>query len=65
MGQRCSVAAGSVVRSLRYYEQQGLVTSTRAPSGQRHYANSCRVWTVRATGPHSMRWRRCDVSATA
>jgi DNA-binding transcriptional MerR regulator len=25
-------------RSLRYYEDQGLVVSTRSPSGQRHYA---------------------------
>ncbi|MCO5973265.1 MerR family transcriptional regulator [Actinoallomurus soli] len=25
-------------RSLRYYEEQGLVVSTRSPSGQRHYA---------------------------
>ncbi|GAA5155230.1 MULTISPECIES: MerR family transcriptional regulator [Amycolatopsis] len=24
-------------RSLRYYEQQGLLASVRAPSGQRHY----------------------------
>jgi DNA-binding transcriptional MerR regulator len=26
------------VRSLRYYEEQGLLTSTRSPSGQRHYS---------------------------
>jgi len=25
------------VRSLRYYEEQGLLSSTRSPSGQRHY----------------------------
>lgn len=25
------------VRSLRYYEEQGLLTSTRSDSGQRHY----------------------------
>jgi DNA-binding transcriptional MerR regulator len=25
------------VRSLRYYEEQGLLTSARSPSGQRHY----------------------------
>lgn len=30
--------AGVSVRSLRYYEEQGLLTSTRSPSGQRHYA---------------------------
>jgi DNA-binding transcriptional MerR regulator len=29
---------GVSVRSLRYYEEQGLLTSTRSPSGQRHYA---------------------------
>jgi DNA-binding transcriptional MerR regulator len=29
--------AGVSVRSLRYYEDQGLLTSTRSPSGQRHY----------------------------
>ncbi|WDZ86706.1 MerR family transcriptional regulator [Micromonospora cathayae] len=29
--------AGVSVRSLRYYEEQGLVSSTRSPSGQRHY----------------------------
>ncbi|MCU7724955.1 MerR family transcriptional regulator [Actinoplanes sp. KI2] len=28
---------GVSVRSLRYYEEQGLLTSTRSPSGQRHY----------------------------
>jgi DNA-binding transcriptional MerR regulator len=29
--------AGVSVRSLRYYEEQGLLTSTRTPSGQRQY----------------------------
>ncbi len=29
--------AGVSVRSLRYYEEQHLLTSTRSPSGQRHY----------------------------
>ncbi|AHH93993.1 MerR family transcriptional regulator [Kutzneria viridogrisea] len=28
---------GVSVRSLRYYEEQRLLTSTRSPSGQRHY----------------------------
>ncbi|MGF1343153.1 MerR family transcriptional regulator [Streptomyces flavovirens] len=28
------------VRALRYYEEQGLLTSERSPSGQRHYAES-------------------------
>jgi DNA-binding transcriptional MerR regulator len=28
---------GVGVRSLRYYEEQGLLSSTRSPSGQRHY----------------------------
>jgi DNA-binding transcriptional MerR regulator len=28
---------GVSVRSLRYYEEQGLLTSTRSPSGQRYY----------------------------
>ncbi|WP_405592734.1 MerR family transcriptional regulator [Streptomyces sp. NBC_01190] len=32
--------AGVSVRSVRYYEQQGLLTSTRSPSGQRHYTES-------------------------
>lgn len=27
------------VRSLRYYEEQGLLTSTRSTSGQRHYTD--------------------------
>lgn len=30
--------AGVSVRSLRYYEEQGLLVSTRSASGQRHYA---------------------------
>ncbi|KAB2590559.1 MerR family transcriptional regulator [Streptomyces arboris] len=30
-------AADVSVRSLRYYEEQGLLTSTRSPSGQRHF----------------------------
>ena len=29
--------AGVSVRSLRYYEEQGLLVSTRSASGQRHY----------------------------
>ncbi|MEO3876771.1 MerR family transcriptional regulator [Nonomuraea sp. B12E4] len=29
--------AGVSVRSLRYYEEQGLLSSTRSPSGQRRY----------------------------
>jgi DNA-binding transcriptional MerR regulator len=29
--------AGVSVRSLRYYEEQGLLTSVRSPRGQRHY----------------------------
>jgi DNA-binding transcriptional MerR regulator len=35
------VAAGAGVstRALRYYEEQGLLTSERSPSGQRHYAD--------------------------
>ncbi|WP_406419206.1 MerR family transcriptional regulator [Streptomyces sp. NBC_01614] len=30
--------AGVSVRSLRYYEEQGLLSSTRSASGQRHYS---------------------------
>ncbi|MFJ5265236.1 MerR family transcriptional regulator [Streptomyces sp. NPDC088387] len=29
--------AGVSVRALRYYEEHGLLTSDRSPSGQRHY----------------------------
>ncbi|MCC9154705.1 MerR family transcriptional regulator [Streptomyces parvulus] len=32
--------AGVSVRSVRYYEDQGLLTSTRSPSGQRHYTDA-------------------------
>ncbi|KIH99664.1 MerR family transcriptional regulator [Streptomonospora alba] len=32
--------AGVSARSLRYYEEQGLLTSTRSASGQRHYGDS-------------------------
>lgn len=32
--------AGVSPRSLRYYEEQGLLASTRTPSGQRTYAES-------------------------
>jgi DNA-binding transcriptional MerR regulator len=31
---------GVSVRSLRYYEEQGLLNSTRSASGQRHYAEA-------------------------
>ncbi|GIF10285.1 MerR family transcriptional regulator [Actinoplanes teichomyceticus] len=31
--------AGVSVRSVRYYEEQGLLTSVRSPSGQRHYTD--------------------------
>ncbi|UED84186.1 MerR family transcriptional regulator [Streptomyces profundus] len=31
--------AGVSVRSLRYYEERGLLTSTRSASGQRHYTD--------------------------
>lgn len=32
-----SARTGASRRSLRYYEQQGLLVSTRHPNGQRHY----------------------------
>jgi DNA-binding transcriptional MerR regulator len=32
--------AGVSVRSLRYYEEQGLLTSVRSTSGQRHYTDA-------------------------
>lgn len=32
-----SARAGVSVRALRYYEEQGLLTSARSTSGQRHY----------------------------
>ncbi|MFG3409012.1 MerR family transcriptional regulator [Streptomyces sp. NPDC048142] len=35
-----SAATGASVRSLRYYEEQRLLTSTRSPSGQRHYTDA-------------------------
>lgn len=35
-----AAAAGVSVRSLRYYEEQKLLTSTRSPSGQRHYTDA-------------------------
>lgn len=35
-----SAQAGVSVRALRYYEEQGLLTSTRSASGQRHYTHS-------------------------
>jgi DNA-binding transcriptional MerR regulator len=35
-----AAAAGVSVRALRYYEEQGLLTSERAPSGQRHFPAS-------------------------
>jgi DNA-binding transcriptional MerR regulator len=38
IGELASRAEVSV-RSLRYYEEQGLLTSTRSGSGQRHYTD--------------------------
>lgn len=35
-----SLRTGATVRMLRYYEQQGLLTPTRTPSGYRAYAES-------------------------
>jgi DNA-binding transcriptional MerR regulator len=35
-----AAAAGVSVRALRYYEEQGLLTADRSPSGQRHYQES-------------------------
>ncbi|MEV0731568.1 MULTISPECIES: MerR family transcriptional regulator [Polymorphospora] len=32
-----ATATGASARSLRYYEEQGLITSRRSASGQRHY----------------------------
>ncbi|MFD7839824.1 MerR family transcriptional regulator [Streptomyces sp. NPDC059761] len=32
--------AGVSVRSVRYYEEQGLLSSTRSTSGQRHYTDN-------------------------
>lgn len=37
---KVAAAAGVSTRALRYYEQQQLLTSTRSPSGQRHYSQS-------------------------
>ena len=33
-----AAATGGSARSLRYYEEQGLLASVRSPGGQRHYA---------------------------
>lgn len=35
-----AAAAGVSTRALRYYEEQGLLSSMRSSSGQRHYADS-------------------------
>ncbi|MFJ9154097.1 MerR family transcriptional regulator [Streptomyces sp. NPDC102270] len=35
-----SARAGVSVRALRYYEEQGLLTSARSASGQRHYTEA-------------------------
>ena len=35
-----SAATGASARSLRYYEEQGLLTSERSAGGQRHYPAS-------------------------
>ncbi|WP_428963123.1 MerR family transcriptional regulator [Micromonospora fluostatini] len=34
-----AASAGVSVRALRYYEEQGLLTSVRSPGGQRRYAD--------------------------
>ncbi|MFB2581226.1 MerR family transcriptional regulator [Herbiconiux sp. P15] len=33
-----SERTGASIRSLRYYEERGLIRAERSPSGQRHYA---------------------------
>ncbi|GAB1325754.1 MerR family transcriptional regulator [Streptomyces sennicomposti] len=45
-----SARTGASRRSLRYYEEQGLLVSSRSPSGQRHYEDEHvqRVLLVRA-----------------
>ncbi|WP_432571513.1 MerR family transcriptional regulator [Kineococcus sp. SYSU DK005] len=35
-----AAAAGVSVRVLRYYEEQGLLSAQRSPSGQRHYGET-------------------------
>ncbi|MFH9268283.1 MerR family transcriptional regulator [Streptomyces sp. NPDC017546] len=35
-----AATTGASVRSLRYYEEQRLLTSSRSPSGQRHYTHA-------------------------
>lgn len=35
-----AAVTGASVRSLRYYEEQRLLTSSRSPSGQRHYTQA-------------------------
>jgi DNA-binding transcriptional MerR regulator len=39
IGELASMA-GVSVRSLRYYEEQGLIVSTRSAGGQRHYTEA-------------------------
>jgi DNA-binding transcriptional MerR regulator len=45
-----AAASGASPRSLRYYEQQGLISSERSASGQRHYddATAVRVRLIRS-----------------
>ncbi|MEU6734027.1 MerR family transcriptional regulator [Streptomyces physcomitrii] len=38
-----AAAAGTTARALRHYEQAGLLSSTRAANGYRHYADSAVV----------------------
>lgn len=43
-----SASTGVSVRSLRYYEERGLLGADRSPSGQRHYSDTAveRVQTI-------------------
>lgn len=45
-----AAAVGASPRALRYYEEQGLLSSVRSPSGQRHYGDDAvdRVRWIRA-----------------
>ena len=59
-----SAATGASARSLRYYEQQGLLASERSSGGQRHYPESAVERVTLISEPYKLSSRQYHTADT-